>query len=285
MSAADRAHGTAVRYKLGPDENGQPGHGCRCYACGLARSQEEANRQRLIAYGQWQPYVDAQRARDHVRVLSAAGIGWRRTAALAGVSTGSMSKLLHGGPGGRPATRRIRPETERKILAVQPGPDALAACALVDAAGTHRRLQALVACGHSQAQLAARLGVLRSNFGTTMASRRVTAATARAVAALYEELWNVPPAEGTHRAKISASRARNYARARGWALPLAWDDDTIDDPATTPAEGWQRSARLSGAETAAEAAELVALEGSRDLAAERMGIKRSTLDAAIRRAS
>jgi hypothetical protein len=37
-------------------------------------------------------------------------------------------------------------------------------------------------------------------------------------------------ATGDHRERISVSRTINRAKAAGWASPLAWDDDTIDDP-------------------------------------------------------
>jgi hypothetical protein len=113
----DREHGTKARYVFGPDEHGNPGKGCGCAACSSANRAYENNRKRMILYGRWQPYVDATAAREHVRALGLAGIGWKRAAALSGVSTGAMSKLLYGGPGCRPPTRRIRPETAAASLA------------------------------------------------------------------------------------------------------------------------------------------------------------------------
>jgi hypothetical protein len=73
-----------------------------------------------------------------------------------------------------------------------------------------------------------------SNLGKSLGGEHVRAGTARAVCALYDELWDQPPPEGTHRDKIAASRARNRAAAHGWPPPLAWDDDTIDDPDVVP---------------------------------------------------
>jgi hypothetical protein len=239
-----RDHGTRARYVCGPDVHDQPGRGCRCTPCTQASRQAEDHRTRMKLYGQWQPYVDAGPAREHLRALAAAGIGWRRAAELAGVATGAVSKLLYGGPGDRPPSRGIRPETERKLLAVRAAPESLSAGARTDAGGTRRRVQALVAAGYSQAILAGRLGIQRSNFRLATCDQ-VTAGTARAVRELYDELWDKPPDESGHRQKISVSRARNYARARDWALPLAWDDDAIDDPAAKPAEGWRRGERTS----------------------------------------
>jgi hypothetical protein len=111
----------------------------------------------------------------------------------------------------------------------------------VNAAGTHRRVQALVATGWSQAKLARRLGMTSANFGAMMRRPQVTASTARATAAIYDVLWNQPPPETGQREKIAAGRARNHARARGWAPPLAWDDEQLDRPEAKPAEGWQRA--------------------------------------------
>jgi hypothetical protein len=112
--------------------------------------------------------------------------------------------------------------------------DTLKPMVLVDGAGTRRRLQALIARGWSKRKLALRLGMKPSNFGITFVGRRVRASTARAVRVLYDELWDVAPPEATHGDRIAASRARRYARTQGYAPPLAWDDDTIDDPAAKP---------------------------------------------------
>ena len=283
-----REHGTRARYVSGPDEHGQAGSGCRCAPCCGANRAAAAQRDRLILYGQWRPYADAARARRHARALGAAGIGWRRLGELAGVSSGAMSKLLYGGPGSRPPSRRIRAETEQKILAVRPGPESLSGGALVDATGARRRLQALVAAGYSQAALAARLGQLRSNFTGTMTRHHVTAATARAVTALYDELWDVRPDESTHRARISASRARNYAAARDWPVPMAWDEPEIDDAAAGPAEGWRRNSRATiPAEQLVEDAEFVRQHGgysSLNERAMRLGVSRDRLEHAYMRA-
>ncbi|HXJ28558.1 MAG TPA: hypothetical protein VNH17_22790 [Streptosporangiaceae bacterium] len=214
-------------------------------------------------------------------MLTGSGMGWKRVAELSGLSTGAVSRLLYGGPGDRPPTRRIRPETEAAILAVRPVLDLMRDGAPVDGTGTRRRVQALVARGWSQARLAARLGMKPSNLGHLIYRRpMVTAATARAMRDLYEELWDRNPPEEAHRDKIAASRARRYAAERGWPPPLAWDD--IDDPRAVPAEGWQRQARLSAAELAAEARDLEAFGLTRGEAAGRLGVSSRTVFRAVR---
>lgn len=113
----------------------------------------------------------------------------------------------------------------------------------VDATGTRRRLQALMRCGYSLPVLAARLGCSRQELRRKLHERgTVTAATARAVADLYDDLWDQPPPGSSRQEKCSASRSRNYARERGWPPPAAWDDDPgphfIDDPAAVPSPLW-----------------------------------------------
>jgi len=276
----ERAHGTRACYVHGP-EPGQ-GEGCRCEPCVAANRERARQESRLRAYGRWKPYVDAGPARQHVLALQAQGVGRRRVQELSGLSSGALSKILYGGPGDRPRTRRVRAETAQAILGVRPSP---APHALTDATGTHRRLEALVANGHSQTQLAGRLGMTRPNFGSMMQRDQVTVVTCEAVRELYDQLWNQPPAEHDHRTRQAVSRARNLAAERGWVPPLAWDDDKIDDPAARPAEGWKRSARKThrSAELAEDAAELLAQGSTREQAAERLGVKLAALEQTLLR--
>lgn len=218
-----RAHGYA-RYRL---------DGCRCYTCAAARSAYDENRDRAIAYGTWHPWVDAAPVRAHVEHLRSCGLGLRRIAAVAGVERSTLIGLMNGKPGRAPASK-VRPATALRILDVQPTLDNLGGAAVIDATGTTRRLRALVAQGWSQAKLGARLGITPNNFTSTINAERVLVRRALAVRGLYDELWNQAPPEETHRDKIAASRARNLARSRGWASPLAWDDDSIDDPTARP---------------------------------------------------
>jgi transcriptional regulator with XRE-family HTH domain len=226
-----RAHGTAAMYSHGP---------CRCAPCSQAASAAARHRYRMIAYGQWQPFTDATPAREHVRSLQAQGLGWQRIAELAGVAAPTVSSMLYG-RSGRPPTGKIRTATAEALLAFRPGLDDLPATAPVDAAGTRRRMQALAAAGWSAQRLAGYLGFDRAHAGRIIRgdNPRVSAATARAVRGLYDELWDRPPPEGTRWEKVAANRARDHARQQGWPPPMAWDDDKIDDPAAKPTRGWR----------------------------------------------
>jgi hypothetical protein len=215
-----REHGTYAKYKL---------DNCRCYRCAAKASEYNMNRERAIAYGTWNPFMDAEPGRQHIRHLSECGIGTRRVAELTCVSRTLLRNLLGGKPGKEP-TRRVRTENAQRLLELEPTLENAAPSTPVDAAGSHRRLQALVTIGWSQQKLADRLGLTRPNFGTMMRARQVTAARALEIRALYSEMWNQAPPEDTHHQKIAASRARNYAKTRKWLPPMAWDDDLIDLP-------------------------------------------------------
>lgn len=72
-------------------------------------------RRRLIAYGRWEPWVDADPVRTHVREQMRAGLGWKPLAQLAGVAPNTISRLLYG----KPPTTRMRAEVAGRILAVR----------------------------------------------------------------------------------------------------------------------------------------------------------------------
>lgn len=221
------AHGTLAAGRI---------DGCKCKPCRTTSNRYMARRTRLMAYGQWHPFVDAQPVRDHLRALGAAGLGWMRASRLAGVSTGTVSRLLYGNTTrGTGPTKRVRPATAAALLAIRADIDTLADGAQIDAAGTHRRLQALIALGWTQAKLAKRLGMEKTQLSALLRDRRyVMVRTARQVRALYNELWDQAPPETTSRERVAANRARQYAADRGWVLPQMWDDDVIDDPAAGP---------------------------------------------------
>ncbi|MEU6552058.1 hypothetical protein ABZ915_17505 [Streptomyces sp. NPDC046915] len=223
-ASAGRSHGNA-KYHL---------EHCRCPVCTQAARDYENNRYRAIAYGRWQPFVDAGPVRQHVRALGEFGIGWIRAAKLAGVSTGGVSKLLYGDrPRGLAPSKRVRPETALKLLAVEPTLDNLGDRTSIDGTGTRRRLQALVYAGWTQSELARRMQMNRANFGKTIVSTLVAVGTLKTTRALYDELWRVEPV-GAGVPASRAAAARQIAVARGWAPIGAWDDDVIDDPNAYP---------------------------------------------------
>lgn len=111
-----------------------------------------------------------------------------------------------------------------KLMAVRPVPEANA---LIDSTGTMRRLRALVAMGHPQDVIAAEVGCAYTYVSMMTRGHRPTAtvALAQAVQGAYAKLsMTVGP----------SVRSQNKASRYGWHGPLAWDDDTIDDPRAVP---------------------------------------------------
>jgi transcriptional regulator with XRE-family HTH domain len=269
-------HGTRAGYR----------GGCRCEPCRRADREYARRRYRLKAYGQWQPFTDAAPVREHVRRLMSLGIGAARVGDLAKVPHSSVGRLLYGRPGhGEPPSRRVRTAAAQRLLAVRFSEASLAPGVAVDAAGTRRRLRALVAVGWSGRALAARLAMEPAHLSRILRDRpTVSGATARRVRELYDELWDQPPPQSTRGERISAAKSRAHAVRRGWPPPLAWDDDTIEQPEASP-QPWRRPSGGRSLDLAAEAAELAAWGYTRSQAAERIGVSRNTLDKAISRAA
>lgn len=221
---SEREHGYA-RYKL---------DGCRCNICGWAVAQYNDAREHAIRCGEWQPYVDAEPVRQHLVHLRACGMGLRAIAAAAGVDRKRLQAVTAGRPErGTGPQVQVRPALAAAVLAVEPTLDTIAPATPVDATGTHRRLQALVASGWPHAFLADELGMTPGNFSTFLRRERVLVRHVRAVREVYDRLWRVDPLEYGASAG-GVTRARRYAAERGWAPVGAWDDDAIDDLAAVP---------------------------------------------------
>lgn len=96
---------------------------------------------------------------------------------------------------------------------------------MVDATGTHRRLQGLAAIGWSSREIAARLGVTPQTLRRLHLQAHCWSSTRDRVAAVYDELSMTPGGN---------VRTVTWARKRGWVVPLGWNDEEIDDPAALP---------------------------------------------------
>jgi transcriptional regulator with XRE-family HTH domain len=100
-----------------------------------------------------------------------------------------------------------------------------------DAVGTMRRLQALAALGWTPEDLAEQLGMHPSYVKDLRINRRanrVNTSTVEKVTDLFERLSATPG---------PSVRTRQHAERQGWAPPLAWDDDAIDNPDAKPVTG------------------------------------------------
>lgn len=176
-----REHGQAVTYRFGIEGGSDSTNGCRCDECREAvREYERQRRQRTEP-----AYVTAATARRHVTELSEAGVGLKQIVKVSGISQGAIWKLMYG-KNGKPS-KRIRRETQDKILAVTPA-DA-ADGARVAAERTLDNIETLLERGWTKTAIARELG--QKGPGLQLGTEQVTAGHARAVAALLDQ--PVPP--------------------------------------------------------------------------------------------
>lgn len=200
-------------------------HGTRsCYVSGCRQPECcEANREYFRDYYRISrtyygltPDVDPTRTERHIQQLRGQGMGYREIARAAGVRKDTIRKIANG-----ERARGVRPDTERKILAVRPDPY------WVCSTGATRRLRALSAIGHSQESIANAAGITRRTVGAIMAGNQPTVyrPTDEAIRTAYDALSMTV---GT------SAEARRRAAEKSWASPLAWDDETIDDPTASP---------------------------------------------------
>ena len=197
-------------------------------------------RSRQIAYGRWEPWADATQVREHVRQLTQRGASCRAIAHAAGVSPMTVCRLYRvEHPTGLSGPRRIRAAQARLLLGVTSV--ALEGVASRrDATGTRRRLQALIAMGHSGVSLARLLCVPPRTVWDLVRGTTITVSPLlhTAVCDLYERLWDQLPPESTGAERRAATAARARAAARGWPTPMGLDDDQIDDPTYQPRTRW-----------------------------------------------
>jgi hypothetical protein len=119
----------------------------------------------------------------------------------------------------------------------------------VPATGFRRRVQALMALGWYQMEVAQWMGVSKDNLNQMMRTQgKVRRRSHDAMVEVYEaHAMTVPPDDP------GRQRARRYAAKQGWAPPLAWDD--IDNPQEVP-----NGHKPVGSTTEIEATRLAELE-------------------------
>jgi hypothetical protein len=157
-------------------------------------------------------------------------------------------------------------------------------------AGTQRRLQALMARSWSLHAIARAGGLRAPQLGRALEKpRTITPKLAVEVSAAYDMLWDREPPRTTQEERDLADAAADAAHLRGWAPPLAWDDDQIDKPKAQPALSWRRSVRrnIPGTDLL-EDAEFVRTAGGYGeadvgLVAMRLGVSRARLEKALSR--
>lgn len=168
--------------------------------------------------------LPAQEIAEYIDSLRASGLGWTTIASLSDVQERHLRGIRH--------QQYVHPGTAVRIMAVQPGAhDLQADNADIPAVGTKRRIRGLQRMGYTNVMLAEHSGLNIRTVDITLSDQltQVKASTARRIAEVFSALQLVAPPDtyGSRRARLRAER-------KGWLPPLAWDEDTIDDPNAEP---------------------------------------------------
>lgn len=242
--------------------------GCRCTPCSDT-NYRYMSRYRLERARGTKRRVPSQPARAYAKTLRAAGWTTGQIATAASCAETEISRIIRG------TNNTIRADIAARILAAKPSLETCTPTSFVPATGTVRRIQALMAIGHTLTSIADAADAHRSPLGKVLQGHypTVTVATALSVARVYTQMSKKA---GT------SQRARNLAKRSGWHGPLAWDD--IDDPNAQP-ETTDSNTVPRYLALAEDGEWLERTQGySREHAAARLGVTRDNLQASIARA-
>ena len=251
-------------------------HSCRCRACTDAATRWQRHFNHAKTTGR-KLTVDAAPIAQHVARLLAAGMTQQNIADAAGVARGTVRNLREG------RVQRVSHVTAGRLLGV--APRSAGGHATVPAEGTARRLQSLAYMGWDCEALAPMIGLSAGFLRHLRAGTRRTvhAATRDRVHAVWDRLSLVP------HVGPGANRARMFAARHSWAPPLAWDDETIDDPDAQPQPARDDTPRhgLSGRRARFDLDDLAFLADcglTVTQAADRLGVTKSTVEHRCERA-
>jgi hypothetical protein len=251
---------------------------CRRPECVQRKREWHRMRDQARSAGTWQPFVDAEPVRQHLRKLLAAGFTQDRIAALSGVNHQTIADFTHHTR--KIGRRALRYQTSRttaeKLLAVSLTDHSPVH---VDPTSSRRRLQALVAIGWPLVHIDRQLGLPRGRSDRTFRCNLIRIETKLTLAEGYEHLRHLTPERNGVPARHAKS-ARARAAAKRWPKPEYWDQyaDVIDDPHFEPLYG------VSRREIVAQDASWVMRTTGVDkaTAAARLGVSKAYVEHALR---
>lgn len=253
-------HGTTARYD-GDSRRGKPP--CRCGPCCNAE-RLRAKRRRVVG-----PLtVAAAPVAAYLSKLIADGASRQSIADASGCSVGTVKRVLDD------PHHTIRASIRARLLAVTHAPEDQVP---VDATGSIRQVRALMAIGREANEIKAATGLAHNIISRLVNghAEHVFRGTAAAIGDAYERMCMTP---GT------SARSRNRAAREGWAPPLAWEGLDMSSPDARP-EGHERC-RRTVADLLEDADFIQRTTGADlDLVAQRLGVKRNSLDKARERAA
>lgn len=197
---------------------------CNCLRCPKCRDREQSRtRIRMKRAGTWNPWIPAQPVIDHIQTLRDHGLSYRQIGKLTDTPRQTIEHIHRYG------RAKVDRDIATRILNTKPRPSSsIPSDHLSSPVGARRRIQALMALGYTQTEIARRVG--SSSEHISVISRGVTGSIHNdlndRISKVYDELWTRPG---------PSKRGRDRARRQGYISPLGWDDDTIDDPTAEPA--------------------------------------------------
>lgn len=250
-------------------------YGCRLPECVERKNAWARSRDKAIREGTWQPRIDAAPVREHIRHLVAEGVTLDAIAASVGAERDTIVDFTPKRRPGRGLRHTTNPNFAAKILALTP--ESITS-GRVDATGTHRRIQALVASGWPLIHIGRQMGMHEQRPEQILRCARVYAATRKQIAEGYEHVARLRPERcGVPRHKARQSRER--AAANRWPTVAYWAErmDVIDDPDFIPEYGVTKRELI-----AQEANWIMRAGADREEAAQRLGVHKSYVDHALR---
>jgi len=162
--------------------------------------------------------IPAAPASDHAKALKARGLTVSQIAREAGLEPSTIRRLIGG-------QREILATNAAKVLSIPL--TVRVSLGDVPALGATRRIRALYALGHLNWRIAQEAGISRDAVYHLAAGNWPTLKVAMddGVRTAYDRL---SMQTGT------SWKTRRLAERSGWAPPLAWDDDVLDDPNGVP---------------------------------------------------
>lgn len=243
---------------------------CSRPKCGKAPRARGLCKAHAKAWLNQNPTIPAKTVANHIEQLLVAGISMERLCAITGMQRRQMVRFK--------TQKFVTKAVATRVLSVpipalwwKTAPDN----ADVLSTGTARRLQALTAMGYTSAELCRVSGYKRRQLSQVIHGHSVCvlASSARRVDEAFRTMQLVPPLPSER-----SRRAQNRAQKYGWVVPMAWDEEDIDNPFATP----RVANRLSTIDTYRE----LNAQGMSDTEiARELGIKPESLKRTLERAS
>lgn len=207
-------------------------YGCKCTMCRARRAKYSRDRHEKIRAG-IPLRVPIGPVKAHVVKLIDRGMSAKLIAEVADVSSPTMYRVRNFDD-----DVLINATIAETLMSVRLDLSRLPPKSNVDVTGSRRRVQALAWCGWSLQLQAARYGMDATRFRIHRPETRlIWKGNADSIRAVYEELWDQDPPQATTQELRVVRFTKTWALKKGFMPPLAWDDETIDDPDAEPNMG------------------------------------------------